>query len=68
MWLVAIVLDNAALDYRWATIFTRGQFRAFICVSRARFKSNMSIQSLKIRLRGPYVAPSCFRCFSIKNV
>jgi hypothetical protein len=28
-----------------ATIFTCGPFRALLCVSRARFKSNMTIQS-----------------------
>jgi len=37
------------LEQKWATLLTRGPFRAFICVLRARFKSEMTIQNLKNR-------------------
>ena len=43
--------DMNFLNQCWGTIFTRGTFWAFICVSRAKFKSIMIIQSLVTGLR-----------------
>jgi len=36
------------LEQGWATIFVRGPQLVFICVSRAKFVSNMPISKLKM--------------------
>jgi len=46
---------------------TRGPFQSFLCVSRARFKSNMFIQCLKTGVLGPYVAPSWSTGFRLQK-
>jgi len=40
------------LQQGWASIFTCGPYRAFLCVLRPRFKSNMTILSLKQPFEG----------------
>jgi len=61
-----------SLDQGRATIFVRGPHWAFIYVSRAKFKSNILLQSSKWSLRGPdvargpYVAPSWSRLTFMK--
>lgn len=47
--------DNVCLKEERVNIFTRGPYRAFICVSRVRFNSNTNL-GLKTGLRGTDVA------------